>query len=219
MKVGIIGAPGAGKSEFARKLSSALTRKEILPKVKVIDGYVDKLTEQTGYAYGYFATYEQNFQILFQRWTLEQIAEAKGQNTLTCGTIYETICYAAIHANQASVRAEDQEEFLKGRTAMTALGMIESSIFSYDALFFLPYDGKTLLEKGHSYDVVIDRKVPEILSGHFKQALPLNGTVKENVRYATEIVRAIKDKTETPENEQSGVRGSREPDSEESAGE
>lgn len=219
MKIGIIGAPGSGKSELARKLAGAIERKKYLGKVKVIDGYVDKLSRQTGFTYGYYATYEQNLQILFDRWTLEQIAAHRGQHTLTCGTIYETICYAAIHANQAAVRNDDQEEFLKGRTAMTAFGMIEADIFDYDALFYLPYDGKVLMEKGRSYDTVIDRKVPEVLQGHFKQALTLSGTVRENVKYATEVVRAIQDHAEAAEDDQSGVRGSRDVDTEESAGE
>jgi deoxyadenosine/deoxycytidine kinase len=219
MKIGVIGAPGAGKSKFARKLAYGLGQHVFDKPPTVIDDYVPKLEKQTGYAYSYFATYAQNYQILFHRWTLEQAAEAKGHNIITCGTMYETICYAAIKANEASMNQDDMDEFVRARTAMTALGMLETVIFDYDILLYLPYDGKTLLDKGRSYDTVIDRKVPEILEGHFKSALPLRGTDRENVKYATEVVRAIRDQAETSEADESAVRGSGDVAPEEPAGE
>lgn len=216
MKIGIIGAPGAGKSKLAKKLSYSLGQHVFDKAPKVIDGYVEKLEEQTGYAYGYFCTYVQNFQIIYQRWTLEQIAQHKGHDTITCGTIYETICYSGLLALDSSLHPE-ANEFMEARTAMTALAMMEVNMFDYDVLLYLPYDGETILAKGRSYDTVIDRKVPEILEGHFKQALTLDGTDRENVKRVTEVVRQIHE-YQTSQAEESAVRGSGETDTEEPSG-
>lgn len=205
MKIGVMGAPDAGKSKFARKLALGMAKTDV-GKTKVIDSYVDKLIEQTGYAFGYFATYPQNFQVIFQRWTLEQIAQTKGLNTITCGTLYESIMYCAIKADVESRNQEDLEAQIFARTAMNALGMIETQISDYDILFHLPYDGKKLLEKGKSYDTLVDRKTPEILAGYYKSAVVLSGTEKENVKYATQIIQAVSE--EASENEQQTVRGS-----------
>lgn len=210
MKIALLGAPGSGKTKFAAKLATAYAndvptsfrvldaRKNNKPgmKPKVIDKYVDKLVETTGFEYGIHATYPQNFQILFQRWTLEQVAANQGYDTITCGSIYETILYTAIRFNSESMvqvnsSKDNLESELMGRAAMQALGTFEQTTTGYDLLFFLPYDGKTLLEKGKSYDTVVDKKLPEVVAGYFRNLHPLEGTEKEKVKRARDIIQAF----------------------------
>src|ERR1700691_1288253 len=99
---------------------------------------------------------------------------------------------------------------INGRAAMQALGMFEKMTSDYDLLFFLPYDGKTLLEKGKSYDTVIDKKLPEVVEGYFRNLHPLEGTDKAKVKRATDIIKAyIAWKAEVAtSDEQQAVRGS-----------
>jgi energy-coupling factor transporter ATP-binding protein EcfA2 len=194
MKIALLGAPGAGKSTFATKLATALREQKGEVKrqtVKIVDKYVDRLIKDTGYAYGIFATYPQNFQILFERWSAEQRAENAGAETIiTCGSLYETVLYTALRVNSNVALKEDQELIVHGRVAMEALGMIEKEIADHDLLFFLPYSEKTLAVKGRSYDTVINEKIPEVVSGYFKNLVALDGTSKKKVKDALRTIDA-----------------------------
>lgn len=186
MKVGLLGAPGAGKSTLARRLKRTLNEGDW----KVIDKYVDRLSDRTDLAYRYFATYEQNLQIAFERWTLEQEVRATGFNSITCGTLYETALYCAIKTHRWTddpmVRAE---EALRAETTMRTIGMMEVDLFDYDLLFWIPYSEKTLQREDIGWDLVVDRKIPDVLDGYFRNAIVLNKTEKENAKNAADIIR------------------------------
>ena len=49
---------------------------------------------------------------------------------------------------------------------------IQNLIATHDLLFFLPYTSKVLAEKGRSYDVAVNEKLPEILAGYFRPITP-----------------------------------------------
>lgn len=217
MKIGILGAPGTGKSRFAKKLSSSMV-KAGLDRPIIIDGYVERLEQKTGFAIDIQAAYTQNLQVLFNRWTLEQEATYKEKHTITCGTMYETFIYSVLHSNMLwQADKTNVEERIKAETTLSALAMIETMIFNYDAIFFKPYSGQMLLEKGKSYDTVVDQKIPEVLEGFDKECIVLDKSEKENVDYATEISLRIAE-FETAENVEQAIRGSgedslQEPDS------
>lgn len=196
LRIGILGAPGAGKSAFAQKLATALRteRGEVKRQsVRVVDGYVNNLAKKTGYAYGIFASYPQNMQILFERWTREQEAEHAGCEVLiSVGTLYETVLYHAIKMNSDFVlHPEERALHEKGRTTMETLGAIQSLIATHDLLLFLPYDGKKLAEKGRSYDMVVNEKLPEIVDGYFRPLTTLTGNAKRKVEDALKATKAI----------------------------
>lgn len=199
MKIAILGAPGSGKSAFATKLATALRAEEEKPKsqsVQIVDGYVENLTKQTGFAYGIHATFPQNFQILSERWTQEQkkLYALKDSTVpvhlITCGSIYDTILYTALRINSQAVLKRNKEAVLLGRVAMEALGMIEKETSDYDILFFLPYNKKKRDEKGRSYDTAINLKLPEVVAEYFKTLVPLEGTTKEKVKDALRAIDA-----------------------------
>lgn len=209
MKIGILGAPESGKTAFAKKLAGALVP-ALGARPKIVDGYVERLSARTGYEFGHFASYPQNLQVQLERWTREQEATVQHGDIITCGTIYETNIYCAIKGFHAEAYEQDQKvaDFLQLRATMAALGMLESSTFDYDALFYLPYDPQKVIEKDNTWDLVVDRKVPEVLEGYFKSAVELHGPVKEKVEFARDIITALKADLEAAPLDESGVRGS-----------
>lgn len=192
LRVGILGPPGSGKSAFAKSLATALRKQD--QKVKIVDGYMDNLIKRTGYAFDIFATYPQNLQILFERWTREQEAEKEGCDTLvTVGSLYETILYTGLRVNSDLVLKADKTIQMQGRVAMEMLGVIQSLIATHDLLLFFPYIDKVLAEKGRSYDVAINEKLPEVVAGYYRQLTPLTGTTKKKVQDAIAAIKTIED--------------------------
>lgn len=195
LRIGILGAPGSGKSAFAKTLATKLRAEKGEVKrqtVKIVDGYVDNLIKRTGYAFDIFATYPQNFQVLFERWTREQEAERAGCDTLiTVGTLYESILYTAVRVNSDIALKSDKAIQMQGRVSMEMMGVIQSLIAVHDLLFFLPYTNKTLADKGRSYDTVINEKLPEVLAGYFRPITPLTGTTKQKVQDALTAITSI----------------------------
>jgi hypothetical protein len=202
MKLAITGAPGSGKTQTAKSIARRLTK--VGENVKVIDGYVERLQLETGLAYGHFASYPLNFQILFNRLMLEQKYQNEGFSTITCGSIYETTLYCALHGNRSWVGSpEDTRAHIEGKITMEAISMFETMTSDYLHIFRLPYDSKRLAEKEDGWDTVIDQKLPEVLEGYFRYATVLEGTLKERTDFAINIINAIQ--TQTPEDEQQSV--------------
>lgn len=194
MKIAILGAPGAGKSKFATALAKELRKETDNPRkdVQIVDGYVDALKKRTGFEFSMHATYPQTFQIFGERLTKEQEALSSGAQTLiVVGSIYETIAWAGIRVASDSYFNDDPTIHTWGRLTMQTLGMLESLTFNKDILFFLPLSAKTLKAEGKSYATVLDTKLPEIVSGHFKRLVQLDGTNKKKVDYAIKTVRAF----------------------------
>lgn len=190
LRIGILGAPGSGKSTFAKALSTELRRQG--QDVRMVDGYVKNLIKKTGYAFDIFATYPQNFQILYERWTREQEAEKEGCDTLiTTGTLYETILYTGLRVNSELALKSDKTVQMQGRVSMEMLGVTQSLIATHDLLLFLPYTSKTLAEKGRSYDVAINEKLPEVVAGYFRPLTTLTGTTKKKVQDALIAIKSI----------------------------
>jgi hypothetical protein len=205
MKFAIVGAPESGKTAVAKSVARRL-RKDGLT-VKIIDNYVDGLTKTTDLAYGHFATYQLNFQLLFYRWTLEQEAVKDGYDViLTCGSIYETTTYCLLCNNRTWVKTpEDVLAHVIGKTCMEFMSTIDFLISDYYHIFRLPYTDKKLSEKGDSWDTVIDKKLPEVIDGYFKYATVLDGTQKENTDLAINIINNIRESAAILESKQSTI--------------
>jgi hypothetical protein len=198
LRIGILGAPSSGKSAFAKSLATAIRKERgtlpVLQPVNVIDGYMDSLIKRTGYAFDIFATYPQNLQILFERWTREQEAEKSGCHTLiTVGSLYETILYTGLRVNSELALKSDKTIQMQGRVSMEMLGVTQSLIATHDLLLFLPYTSKTLAEKGRSYDVAINEKLPEVVAGYFRPLTTLTGTTKTKVTDALIAIKSIEE--------------------------
>lgn len=196
LRIGILGAPGSGKSKFAKSLATSIRRERrispVLQPVKVVDGYMNNLVKNTGYAFDIFATYPQNLQILFDRWTREQEAENDCHTLISVGSLYETVLYTGLRVNSDILLKEnDTAAKMQGRIIMETMGVIHSLIATHDLLLFLPYSPKVMEEKGRSYDVVVNEKLPEVVQGFNRSLIPLIGTTKQKVKNAIEAVRQV----------------------------
>jgi hypothetical protein len=211
MKIAIIGAPESGKTVLAKRLLSRLNKDG--GNYRLIDGYVEKLIKRTGLAYSHFATYPMNFQVLFERWTQELDAANTGYDTITCGSIYETTVYCALHNIRDTgiiPNAQDTLAYIEGKAMMDAISFFHFGTVDYDHIFRLPYTEEKLAAKSDDWDVVIDQKLPEVLEGSFQFATVLEGTLKEKADIAINIIKAIAVE-QSQSNERATVGGSREP--------
>lgn len=189
MKVAILGAPGSGKSAVGGALVRNLNRGR--GSWKLIDGYVDGLAAKTGREYGVKGDIPHNIQIMAERWTREAQALHAGHSTITCGSIYETIIYTALTRLRPPV---DEQELLdwthEARTTMQFLNLMEQMTFNYDVLLYLPVGD----DAKNTWHEVIDAKLPEVLSGCFRYAVPLREpTLRQKVKHGLKVIRLIRD--------------------------
>lgn len=188
MKVAILGAPTSGKTVVGRRLTTRLNKNE--PKSwTLIDGYIEKFCTRTGNLSG-LTVYSANLQLITERLSLEQEAEMKRQSTITCGSIYESLIYTGILGTlQLDSEQARVENYLVAQSVMTTLGYLERMIFDYDALFFIPFPDEKAEE--HTWDAVVNSKIPEVLEGLFKMAVTLIGTPRQQVDHAYQIIQNI----------------------------
>jgi hypothetical protein len=135
------------------------------------------------------ADYLANFEIAFTRRILEDEARHKGQNTITCGTIYETVVYGGIYSLGIPHIENEQtkvSQTLVAQLCMGTLGVLETQYFDYDAMFYLPLENEE-----RTWEHAIDAKIPEVLEGFFKQTVVLEGTDRQKVNVATQIIEEI----------------------------
>lgn len=125
MKIGLVGAPGSGKTALAEALASAFGG------LAVIDGYVDELEVRTNYVYGQYATYAGNIAIGLDRHFRERQA-ARGY--VTCGTMLDTVTYQAVKVQVAP----DEQDHRRLTGGLVTLGCMVEDMMDYDHLFYLP---------------------------------------------------------------------------------
>lgn len=195
MKIAILGAPGSHKTQVANSLKRKLEKSPLedsLAQWKVIDGYVEKLQERTGLPFGHMSTFPHNFTVITDRWVRESEAMMKGYNTITCGSIYESILYATFStlftSSVEEIMIYDQ---LFYKCMMEALGGLEQRTFDYDLMFFLPWTEEQEQELEGTWDAVVNAKIPEVLDGFSKHAVTLRGTDAQKAKTAAQFVGAF----------------------------
>ena len=204
MKVAILGPPAAEKTKIGRRLARRLTQAGG-KRWTLIDGYVETLAEKTGKPYGGASDWSDNLEVIATRWILEAEAASVDRHTITCGSIYESLIYSSARgtfnpANERQMLVERQLNMLM----MQALGALETMTFDYHALFWLPWSDDHPEEWDHTWGGVVNAKLPEVLEGFGKYAVPLVGTDREKVDRAEDIITRILVATTAPDDE-SGV--------------
>lgn len=208
MKVALLGAPGAGKTRFANKLASRLNEQnDFRTPWKTIDGYVPKLAKRVGHPFGPIfnrLAFPCQVQVVAERWTLEDEALRRGYNTITCGTIYESVIYASAQAIPIPYLGDERmivEESLIATRMVESLSMLSDIRFDYDCMFYLP----AAKVEPDTWDAVVDAKVLDVLEGKNLQAMELRDTPKKNFEHAIFAITAIADTIAS--NEQQAARG------------
>lgn len=193
MKVALLGAPSAGKTRVANGLISRLNGGNFT--WQTVDHYVTKLAKRTGLPYDYKADFPQNFAVVAERWNAEAQARKNYENTITCGTIYDTYAYAlAVEFPRPHTEAQmvAQAEYMD--ICWRFLGAMEDVTADYDLLFYLPYkdpvpESAPIVDRWHA---VVDQKIPEVLEAEFRRAYTLSGTTKERVNAALEKIEEVR---------------------------
>jgi hypothetical protein len=88
---------------------------------------------------------------------------------------------------------------------MEALGAFERHTYEYIAMFRLEWPDSLVAEQKHTWEGVINEKLPEALDGFHKYAIPLRGTDKSKAQVAEEVVRTLWPITQAPDDDGGAV--------------
>lgn len=179
MRIGILGPPGADKSRVARAIGAEFD----LP---VVDNYVQRLQKSTDLALGPWSTYGEMFMVAGVR----AAAEIKHENSVTVGTIMDTMVYAMIHSDVLVQRNEEHRQalFVTAQTAIQGLTMWSKEAFTYDLSFLIPYNDEQVKGKG-PWERALNEAYPVVLEAfELPLVVPLGGETKDRIKIAKEII-------------------------------
>ncbi len=189
MKIVLLGAPFSGKSVVAKSLA-----KKLPGTTAIVDGYIEKLGKATDEEYGIVANYGMNLQAAVTRMTAEKEAAAKHpDNIIVCGSPIESLVYNGLRVNRDIFWNKDDEDVQRtlltiGEGASMGLGVIVASVTDMkELLFFLPLSEQQQQELGKSYEVALDKMLPEAIQSLGRPYVTLDGTKAKKVKDAFQI--------------------------------
>lgn len=214
IRIGIIGAPGAGKTRFASALKRSMPENNFL----VIDGYADKLNQKLEMSLGIEASYLPNVHIASLREQEVRKAVIEERNFIVCGTMFETLCYSGFHteviANGPGTNEQKNTILMREVTAaqMFAYMAIDTSQ-SFTHLFYLPITDPNLIlaiskkdnpNEPPGENEAFDKTIQDALRRYGNPATVLKDKHHKNVQAAIEIIKSEKNGTPADENPVSG---------------
>jgi hypothetical protein len=164
MKIGILGAPGVGKTDFAFELRAELMQNQPYEYFYVLDKYVEELRYYTNLAYGEFGDFIDDLQVVFKRRELELYYPKK--NTITVGTVLDSVIHNFIRTDEITDNRHTiglQQERLKAIAA--TFGLLYTDTWDYDYAFVLRSDdtyGKALVDLLATYRAPVLSFNPEV---------------------------------------------------------
>lgn len=214
MKLAILGAPGAGKTEFAEGLRDTLREVHGFPNFLIIDTVVEDLRLRTRLEYGGFGSHIDDMQVVFKRREWELHWQETNTNTITVGTVLDSTAHCFVRSEDP---ARNRRELLTGNERLRAIaetfGMLYTDTWDYDYAFYLPYKG----DDPHSR--LVDAGLVELLTKYAAPVLSFKHGVPDDEKAST-AARAItaleaKQLSETPKRgvEPSGEAGEDDGDS------
>lgn len=152
MKIGILGAPGAGKTEFANDLAYSLSEwLEDRPLVLDTENVVTDLRKTTGREYGHFGNHIDDFQIVFKRLEWEQHwsgLNTMNRATITVGTVLDSVVHNFVRSEEtARTRNEVALTTVRLQTIAGTFGLLYTDTWDYDYAFHIPYEGEDRMSK------------------------------------------------------------------------
>lgn len=148
MRIALVGAPEAGKSELASSLADALG----LP---VIDDYAIKLADETGLWIGHASPYVPNLFVALERYKRE-FGDAVADGRITCGTAVETMAYCACYSARVKDDSSPDEirvDAIQAATMMNAINFAMEDGWRYDFVFYLPTKSERKLDRTLDYAI------------------------------------------------------------------
>lgn len=195
MKIAILGAPGAGKSKFARELAVQLGD-DAVPYL-ILDNYVQDLREDTGLEYGKFGSFIDDLQVVFKRRELELMYSKGGtQNTIIVGTVLDSVIHNFIRSEDAPTDRRGIGLYTERLKAIAAsFGLLYIDTWDYDYAF--------LLQTDNTYS----RAMVDLLSTYRAPVMTFNSEVTNDKKagLAAEAIRSL-EKDEPASSDELGVR-------------
>jgi hypothetical protein len=186
MKIGLIGAPGAGKSKLAKALAKRYD-------LKVVDNYAQKIQKDTDLALGPWVIHSENLMVAGARLAAEY--RYVKDDTITAGTIIDSLTYAAVKSD-VSLRRDPESvrnTYITAQSAMHALTMMLAETWRYDICFFLPLEESVKKKIGQVWQVTLDTAYPLVLESYgLDYTYTLNGDFKDRLKVAEEAIDLVK---------------------------
>lgn len=215
MKIGILGAPGAEKSKFARGLSRAMPT-----KTAVVDNYAQRLQKASGLALGPWASYSENLMIAGMR-EMER-AVKQGDHQITVGTIMDTMTYVMVYSDiiiHSYSRQELANIYHNAQAIVSGLSLWYTETWDYDICFFLPYEPPASADLNQRFSYTLSSAYSQVIDTFYvPNVFELTGTISEKIEIAREIIASFEEhedptrtqSVDSPSDEESTVRVSSE---------
>lgn len=203
MRIAILGAPGAGKSEFAKELRDEL-RRTVVGFFAIIDGYMESLQARTHLAYGPFGNHIDDLQVVFKRreWELEVPAD----HIISVGTILDSTAHCFVRSEDtAHTPRELSLTRERLRTVAETFGLLYTDTWDYDYAFYLPYRGDD------PYSRLIDTALVDLMRSYAPPVFSFKPEVKNDEKASTAAQTiTLLEAEQLPSSDRPGVRSSSE---------
>lgn len=199
-RIGLIGAPGAGKTRLASAIKRAMPEENFL----VVDNYVEKICKKLDMAKGVDASYLPNMHIVSTREQEVRKASLESRNFIVCGTIFESLCYSGFHAEVIANSPGDQDT----KSSLLAREVNSAQLFAYMALdtmmylthlFYLPITDPEIIVAVSKHndpssppgeEEVLDKTIQDALQRFGNPATVLKEKHSENLNRVLETLRS-----------------------------
>lgn len=178
MKIGLIGAPGSGKSNLAEAIYDTLG-------LQIIDGYVDALEARSGYVLGRHGSYVMNIAVGIERHLREQEIS---DGFVTCGTMLDTVTYEAVKVQIAP----DEADHRRMTGGLVTLGCMVEDMTDYDHLFLLAHAPEPGEEDPDDFASTVARGLEEAVTIFDVSYTLLEGAFEDRVRAVFAHLREVK---------------------------
>ncbi len=185
IRIALTGSPNSGKSELAIKLGEHFD-------IRVIDNYVQELSDRTDLHLSYATHYVPNMLVMYERLVREM---DKPHDFITVGTAIDTMAYCALwssHIKESSSPDEIQSDSIKAAVFMNAINLTLDDCWRYNHVFYMPTKG------GSKMNRELDYAIREVLATLSIDHTPL--TDEDQFAQALDVIRDTS--VETPATEE-----------------